>query len=144
MIPLHFHFINFKAAFETVWRKALWKMLSAIGVSSKIVSIIRYMYDNTKCAVTIDNLTEWFTVAAGVHQGCILSTTLFNILLEFVMDDIASLCDLEEELYADVRYAYDTTLIRVIFEKLKLSSQELENACRKWGVMSRKYLRSVA
>ena len=31
-IDLHFNFIDFKAAFDTVWRKALWKMLRSIGI----------------------------------------------------------------------------------------------------------------
>ena len=57
-IPIHFHFIDFKAAFDTVWRKALWKMLEVVRVNPKIINIIRYMYDNTQCAVMIDgNLT---------------------------------------------------------------------------------------
>jgi len=31
-IHLHFHFIHFKAAFDTVWISALWKMLKVICV----------------------------------------------------------------------------------------------------------------
>jgi len=34
----------------------------------------------------------------------------------------------------DVRYADDTTLITLTFEKLKLSTQKLENACQKFGL----------
>ena len=30
-VPIHFHFIDFHAAFDTVWRSALWKMLKYIG-----------------------------------------------------------------------------------------------------------------
>ena len=54
-----FHFIGFKAAFDTVWRKALWKMLRSIGVDQNIVNIIEDMYDRTECAIQIDGkLTE--------------------------------------------------------------------------------------
>ena len=31
-VKVHLHFIDFKAAFDTVWRKALWKMMRAIGI----------------------------------------------------------------------------------------------------------------
>ena len=48
-IPLYFHFIDFKAAFDTILRKALWKVLKSIGVSSKIGNILTYMYTNTDC-----------------------------------------------------------------------------------------------
>jgi hypothetical protein len=71
-IPLHLHFIDFKAAFNTIWRSALWKMLKAIGVNPKIINIIKYMYDNTECAIIIyGKLTQWFRVSVGVRQGCI-------------------------------------------------------------------------
>jgi len=33
-------FIDFKAAFDTVWRKALWKMFKVVGVNPKIINIM--------------------------------------------------------------------------------------------------------
>ena len=44
-IPLHFHFIDFKAAFDTIWREALWKMLLKIVIPNKFVEIIKNLYD---------------------------------------------------------------------------------------------------
>ena len=34
----------------------------------------------------------------------------------------------------DIRYADDTILISTIFDKLQLSTAELENACARWGM----------
>lgn len=136
-IPLHFHFIDFKSAFDTVWRKALWKMLKKIGVDPRTVNLIEYMYKNTQCAVVIDGtITDWFAVEVGVRQGCILSPVLFNIFLEFVMDEVNSLQELHlnNNMVSDIRYADDTTLVSVIFDKLKISTDELEKACSKWGL----------
>ena len=66
-ISLHFNFIDFKAAFHTIWRKALWKMLTSIGVGKKIVNIIEQLYDETEYAVIINgHLTDWFEVKVGV------------------------------------------------------------------------------
>ena len=105
-------------------------MLLKVGICKKYVNTtIKYMYENTQCAVTIERtLTGWFAVRVGVRQGCILSPTLFNIFLEFVMEDIASLhgFQLTNNLSTDIRYADDTTLISTIFEKLQLSTAELE------------------
>ena len=73
----------------------------------------------------------------GVQQGCILSPTLFNVFLEFVMDDLKSLQDnlqLDEILSNDIRYADDTTRITMVFDKLHISTNELEASCAKWGM----------
>ena len=29
--------------------------------------------------------TDWFKIGKGVHQGCILSTYLFNLYAEYIM-----------------------------------------------------------
>jgi hypothetical protein len=34
----------------------------------------------------------------------------------------------------NIRYADDTTLLGMVFEKLQLSTDELERACAKWGM----------
>ena len=137
-VPFHFNFIDFKSAFDTVWRKALWRMMIAIGVDTKIVNIIEALYKDTECAIVIDgHITEWFKVNIGVRQACILSPTLFNIFLEFVMKELKSLdqdLQMKNTLSVDIRYADDTTLISTVFNKLKISSGELEEACRKWGM----------
>ena len=73
---LYFNFTDFKSAFDKIWRKALWKMLAHIGINKKIIKILETLYENSKCAVTIDGkLTEWFSVLVGVRQGCLLSPT---------------------------------------------------------------------
>ena len=110
----------------------------AIGVDAKIVYIIEALYKGTECAIVIDgHITEWFKVKIGVRQGCILSPTLFNIFLEFVMKELKSLdqdLQMKNILSVDIRYAGDTTLISTVFNKLKISSGELEEACRKWSM----------
>ena len=43
MVPwsrCNFSFVYFKAAFDTIWRGALWKMLRSVGVDPKIMSLI--------------------------------------------------------------------------------------------------------
>ena len=113
-IQVHMNFIDFKSAFDTIWRKALWKMMISFGIDEKIVRIIENLYKDTECAVVIDgNITQWFSVKVGVRQGCLLSPNLFNIFLDFVMDEIQSIpidFHLHERLSCDIRYADDTTL----------------------------------
>lgn len=116
---MHINFVDFKAAFDTIWREALWKMLEVIGVSEKLIKVVMSMYDNTEAAVIVEGkLTEWFTVSVGVRQGCILSPFLFNIFLEFVMEEVQSLnrrITWDEDMSFDIRYADDTTLVSLVF-----------------------------
>ena len=123
---MHFNFVEFKAAFDMVWRKVLWKMMIAIGVDPKIVRIIESLYD-----------TEWFSVKIILRQDCLSSPTLFNIFLEFATKELKHLGDefhLQDALSIDIRYADDTTLLSAVFEKLQLPTVQLETTCQKWGM----------
>ena len=42
--------------------------------------------------------------------------------------------NLRDTFCADIRYADDTTLISAIFDKLKISTEQLNTACKKWGM----------
>ena len=34
-VKLHLNFVDLKNAFDTIWRKALWKMMMSIGINKK-------------------------------------------------------------------------------------------------------------
>ena len=85
-VPLHIHFIVFNAAFNTIWREAFWKMMIHIGISLIYVTIIKNLYNDTNCAIIASGqLTDWFSVNIFTTQGCFMSPSLLNILLEHVM-----------------------------------------------------------
>ena len=49
---------------------------------------IQHLYNKAESAVYVDGqIGEWFRTTTGVRQGCLLSPTLFNILLEQIMND---------------------------------------------------------
>ena len=53
------------------------------------------------------------------------------------MADMKSLCKefkLDTNLSFDIIYADDTAIMSTVFEKLQLSSEELQAACRKWDM----------
>ena len=137
-VPIHWNFVDFKAAFDTIWREALWKCLRSIGVESKLVDLIESMYEQTKCAIIVNGkMSEWFKVGVGVRQGCLLSPALFNLFLELVMKGLRQLdsgVQMGNICLNNIRYADDTTLLELVFEKLQVATDELDNACKKWGM----------
>ena len=76
-VPLHIHFIDFKAAFDTIWREALWKMMIQIGIPQKYVAIIKNLYNDTNYAIfSGGQLADWLYVNMGVRQVYIMSPIL--------------------------------------------------------------------
>jgi hypothetical protein len=60
------------------------------------------------------NMTDWFNVDSGLKQGCILSSIMFNIYVNSLIDDINALnigIDIENEKLAMVLYADDVALL---------------------------------
>jgi len=83
---LYVCYIDFRKAFDSVWRKGLWRTMRHLGYPEKIVRILEEIYKDTFSAVRVDgDITEWFITIVGVLQGCVLSPLLFNIFLEVVL-----------------------------------------------------------
>ena len=74
-------FVDFSAAFDTIWRNALRYKLTQIGVTGRFFNIIRNMYASVSFTVKCnDKLTDTFQTSVGVKQGFILSPILFIII----------------------------------------------------------------
>ena len=62
----------------------MWKY----NINANLVLAFEQLYDKATSAVQMNSSTgEWFRTTVGVKQGCLLSTTLFNIFLERIMTD---------------------------------------------------------
>jgi len=79
-------FVDFQKAFDSVDREVIWKLMRHYGFPAKIVNIIKQFYQDATCQVIHDGkLTDPFSVEIGVRQGCILSPTIFLIVVDWVM-----------------------------------------------------------
>ncbi len=124
-------FIDFKAAFDSVDRESLWKVADAFGLPIKIVDMLKVLYSETRCVVRVYNtLTDSFEVSTGVRQGSVLSPYLFNLAIDWTMDEATHNivgCGIEVEgrdsrLY-DLEYADDVVLLA----ETEREAQELLN-----------------
>ena len=68
--------------------------------------------------------TDWFQIGKGIHQGCILSLSLFNLYAEYIMrnarlDEAQPGIKTARRNINNLRYADDTTLMAEREEELK-------------------------
>ena len=85
----------------------------------------RNMYAGQEVTIrTGHGQTDWFQIEKGVHQGCIVSSCLFNLYAEYIMrnarlDDAQVRIKIAGRNINNLRYAGDTSLMAESEEKLK-------------------------
>lgn len=85
--PFVIAFVDFSAAFDSIDRPSLWKLLIESGLPVKLVKLFQVLYQNTKCRLKVYNqTTRSFDVKTGVRQGAIASPLLFNYAIDFVLN----------------------------------------------------------
>ena len=76
-------FIDFAAAFDSVHRDSLWKLLAVDGIPPKLTRLIRSYYDGARCKVKVYNReSPPFAIDTGVRQGCVVSPCIFNCVID--------------------------------------------------------------
>ena len=82
-------FVDFKKAFDSVWHNGLFRKLENKGINGNFLNLIKSIYAKTKCAIKINGkVTNSFNYLKGVQQGNPLSSTLFNLFLNDIFDEI--------------------------------------------------------
>ena len=75
-------FIDFRKAFDSVWRIGLWMKMLGNGINGKIFNVIFNLYKNIKSCVSLNgNQSVFFNSFLGLRQGENLSPVLFAIFL---------------------------------------------------------------
>lgn len=79
-------FIDFRKAFDSINRNAMFRILGAYGIPELIVEAIKAMYIDTSALVmTPEGETDTFKIDTGVLQGDPLAPFLFIICLDYAM-----------------------------------------------------------
>ncbi len=77
---LHSLYIDYRKAFDLVWRDGLWHKLVKVGIDGKIIRVIKNMYSNIKYCVSLNiEFSDYFVSYRGVRQGENLSPLLFSL-----------------------------------------------------------------
>ena len=88
-IMLYLCNVDIKRAFDTVWHSALFVKLCNLGIRGKVWRIILDMYTSIESCVSLNRkLSSWFPVKQGVRQGSVLSTFLYLVFMNDLLDEI--------------------------------------------------------
>ena len=80
--PLHLVFIDITKAYDSVDRATLWRTMELYGFGERLVSLLKALYQDEVQLNVEGAYAGSFQSERGVRQGCILSPTLFNVMLD--------------------------------------------------------------
>jgi hypothetical protein len=82
----HHLFIDFKAAYDTIIRNEVYVGMSELNFPTKLIRLTKATLTIVMCCVKIQNdRSESFETRQGLIQGDVLSTLLFNVVLEVIL-----------------------------------------------------------
>lgn len=140
-------FVDFKQAFDTVWRNGLWYKLLDNGIGGKCYAFIRNMYKGIKSKICMNGMSsDFFCCNIGVRQGENLSPFLFSLYIndleDFLLDkNIVGLqsisSSIEDELMLYLKlcllfYADDTVIMSETADDLQKALDEFHVYCSQW------------
>ena len=100
-----------------------------MGIPDHLTCLLRNLYTSQEATVTTGHgAKDWFQIGKRVHQGCILSSCLFNLYPEYIMqnaglDEAQAGIKIAWRNIHNLRYADDTTLMAVSEEPLDESEK---------------------
>jgi len=92
-LDLHFLFIDFKQAYDSINRTHLYKIVKEFGIPEKLVNLIKRVEDSNGEVKIQGKWTEASGIERGLRPGDALSTTLFNIVLDKVVRNLQTYLD---------------------------------------------------
>ena len=132
-------FVDFKKAFDRVWHEALWATMKRYNIGQKLIETIKQLYSKASSAVLFNGrVGEWFRTTVGVRQGCLLSPTIFNIFLEWIMtealEDHICTVSIAGRTISNLRFADDIDGLAGNEEELASLANRLDETSARYGM----------
>ena len=114
---IYFCFIDYTKAFDCMDQNRLWKILKEMGIPDHLICLLRNLYAGQEATVRTGHGTiDWFQIGKGVCRDCILSSCLFNLYAEYIMqnaglDEAQAGMKIAGRNINKLRYADDITLM---------------------------------
>jgi len=83
---VHYLFIDFQKAYDSIRRDMLWKCMEEFKILKKLINMCKTRVQKTRNAVSIEGtLSSFFENKTGLKQDDSLSPVLFNLALRKVI-----------------------------------------------------------
>jgi hypothetical protein len=131
---------DFFKAYDTVSREGLFFRLWEAGVRGKMWRVIRDMYANTTCVALHNGWAsseEGFQIDLGLAQGDPLSTTLYLVYINPLLEELAKRPGValgEGNTLSSLAYADDNTAIAESAAELDNIIKVIQDYCCKWRI----------
>ena len=107
------------------------------NISANLVRTTEQVYDKATSAVQMNGSNgEWFRTTAGLRVGCLLSSTLFNIFLEWTMSDSLEEHDRKANIggrnITSLRFTDDMDALAEEEQELEASVESLDKTCTRY------------
>ena len=95
-----------------------------MGLPDHLICLLRNLYAGQEATVrTGHGTTDWLQIGKGVSQGCILSPSLFNLYVEYIirnsgLEEAQAGIKITRRNVDNLRYADDTRLMAESKEEL--------------------------
>ena len=100
----------------TVWITTTCGKFLELGIPDHLTHLMRSLYAGQEAVVRTGHGTDWFQIGKGVCQDCILSLYLFNLYVEYIMqnaglDEAQAGTKIAGRNINNLKYADNTTLM---------------------------------
>ena len=126
-------FFDLEKAYDTTWKYGILRDLHEFGVKGRLANFVESFLANRSIQVRVGStLSDTFGLSQGVPQGSILSTTLFNIKINSIMNCLDPKTD--GSLYVDdFCMCYRSTSMRTIERHFQQCINRIEDWALKNG-----------
>ena len=111
-----------------------------MGIPDHLTCLLRNLYSGQEATARSGHgTTDWFQIGKGVCQGCILSPCLFNLYVEYIMqntrrDEPQVGINIVRRNISNLRHADDTILMVESKEELKSLLMKVKEESKKVGL----------
>ena len=131
-------FVDFKSAFDTVWRDGLFYKMKLMGIDGNILQLLQNMYQQVQYCVKLNGkVSKPFNSSIGVKQGCVFSPLLFNMYVSDIPDIFDDACHpvtVNSLTTNSMLFVDDLVLLSESAEGIQRCLGKLENYCLQWGL----------